>query len=559
VSARAALGLPRSSSISGAGVISAFLTALLALALASAAVPAGAAPALSIMVSGNHFVNGSGQTVRLLGVNRSSTEYACFYGYGYASGPLEAADAAAIAAWHANAVRIPLNEDCWLGINGSPAGALTAAGYRQAIESYVQDLNADGLYAILDLHWSAPGSTPANGQRAMPDEHSLEFWRSVAGAFASDPAVLFDAFNEPFSPAADGESAYPVSWSCWQDGGCEVPDASDQEAADPARTYTAVGMQQVVDAIRSAGASQPIMLGGLGYANNLSQWLDFEPTDPDGQLAASFHNYTGESCDSESCWTATIAPLAAQVPVVTGEFDEDDCPPSGQDPANFDNTYMAWADQHGVSYLAWGWFVLEEPSCSALSLITDYEGAPAEPNGVALYDHLAGLASAASGEEAAPMGLAQMPGDGDGSSVAGSASSAAGAGAMPTGLGGAGAQAAAGDRQALSSALKALVGAVSATAAARLLGADGWHLRFRAPEAGELTLSCSLVATAPRRTRLIAYVRRAFSHAATASLELRLTAAGRRLLAHRRTLRVRLTATFKQRDSSDRASATRSV
>jgi endoglucanase len=396
-----------------------------ALAFALAVLGVWAGPArgdapLSIRVAGNHFLDGSGQTVRLLGVNRSSPEYACTYGY-VASGPgasaedpsgtdpLDAEDAAAIAAWHADAVRIPLNEDCWLGENGEPAGSLTASGYRQAIASYVGELEADGIYPILDLHWTNPGDLvnhgePADGQHAMPDAHSLDFWTSVATAFKGDPAVVFDAFNEPYSPAGNGDSAQPVSWTCWKEGGCPVPDADDQETVDPAQTYLAVGMQQVVNAIRAAGADQPILLGGLSYANDLSQWLSHMPTDPDGQLAASFHNYTGEGCATESCWNATIAPLAEQVPVVTGEFGEDDCPPSGEDPDNFDNSYMDWADRHGVGYLGWGWFVLAAPQpCSALHLITDYAGAPADPNGVALHDRLAALAGAtASGNPPAP-------------------------------------------------------------------------------------------------------------------------------------------------------------
>ncbi len=365
------------------------------LALVTSFTASAAAVPLSIQVSGNHFVNGSGQTVQLVGVNRSSTEYACFYGYAYADGPLDGSDAAAIAGWHANAVRVPLNEDCWLGLNGYPAGGLTADGYRQAVESYVQALHADGLYAILDLHWSAPGATPADGQRALPDPHSLDFWTSVAGAFKNDPAAVFDAFNEPYSPAANGHAAYPVSWACWKNGGCPVPDANDRQPVDPAQTYASVGMQEVVDAIRSTGATQPILLGGLSYANDLRRWLANEPTDPKQQLAASFHDYTGESCATEACWNATIAPVAAQVPVVTGEFGEDDCPSSGDNPNNFDNTYMDWADKHGVGYLGWGWFVLEPPQqpCSALYLITDYSGTPADSNGVALHDHLAALFS----------------------------------------------------------------------------------------------------------------------------------------------------------------------
>jgi aryl-phospho-beta-D-glucosidase BglC (GH1 family) len=92
--------------------------------------PGNAAQApLEISISGNHFVNGlngSGQTIQLRGVNVSSSEYACADNYGYDDGDYTDATAAAIAAWGANAVRIPLNEDCWLNTNlpaGDPYGS----------------------------------------------------------------------------------------------------------------------------------------------------------------------------------------------------------------------------------------------------------------------------------------------------------------------------------------------------------------------------------------------------------------------------------------------------
>lgn len=328
-----------------------------------AVVPAHAGTPLSIAVSGNHFVNGAGATVRLLGVNVPSTEYACDQGWGYSAQPRTLATAQAIASWHANAVRVPLNEDCWLGLNGEPSGGTdTAAGYQQAIETWVADLNAAGLYAILDLHWSAPGTDNADGQRPMPDDHSVAFWTSVSTAFAGNHAVVFDAFNEPYSPAANGNSSLAVSWSCWLDGGCLLPVANQDDPINDADTYTAVGMQAIVDAIRATGSAQPILLGGLSYANDLSGWLAHEPVDPDHQLAASFHNYYGEACDTTSCWESTIASLSTHVPVVTGEFDQGyDCAGSPTSPdalSTFDTTFMNWADADGVSYLAWGWWVL---------------------------------------------------------------------------------------------------------------------------------------------------------------------------------------------------------
>jgi endoglucanase len=354
---------------------------------------------LSIAVQGNHFVNGAGQTVRLLGVDQPSLEYACQQGYAYDDGLMDAPDAAAVASWHATAVRLPLNEDCWLGINGQPSNsqspqpALTMAGYRQAVENYVTDLNNAGLYVILDLHWSAPGAVVADGQRPMPDSNSTSFWTSVATTFASNPAVVFDAFNEPFSPALVNDPVRPVSWDCWENGGCAVSVVKDGDPPNDT-IYDAVGMQTLVSAIRATGARQPIMLGGLAYANDLSQWLTHEPTDPLGQLAASFHVYQGESCDNQACWDSQVAPVAAQVPVVTGEFDQDVGAPS-----TFDVAYMNWADAHGVGYLAWGWWVLSpqeiaDAGNSAYYLVTDASGTPAAPNGVNLHDHLLALANA---------------------------------------------------------------------------------------------------------------------------------------------------------------------
>ena len=374
-------------------VVIAGLAAFLSLAVIAA--PGVAAAPLSIRVEGNHFVNGEGQALRLLGVDRTSSEYACAEDYAYDDGHFDDADAAAIASWNANAVRVPLNEDCWLGINlpaGDPYGG---AGYRQEIEQYVAALNAHGIYAILDLHWTAPEAQLALEQQPMPDAHSIPFWESVAATFKSDPAVVFDLFNEPFSPTdprsgEDPDPLHAVTWDCWRDGGCATDSFGPN--GEELGLYIVVGMQKLVDAIRSTGATQPVMAGGLNFANDISEWVDHAPADPLNQVAASFHNYQGfEKCDNVGCWNSEIAPVANVVPVVTGEFAEDVCTPS-----NFDNEYMDWADAHGVSYLGWAWIVLsqedkEAEGCEAFTMISDYGGTPAAPNGTSLHDHLLAL------------------------------------------------------------------------------------------------------------------------------------------------------------------------
>jgi hypothetical protein len=56
-------------------------------------------------------------------------------------------------------------------------------------------------------------------------------------------------------------------------------------------------------------------------------------------------------------------------------------------------TYMNWADAHGVSYLAWTWDAWG--SSHPESLITDYTGTPTRPYGSGYQQHLAALAGAA--------------------------------------------------------------------------------------------------------------------------------------------------------------------
>jgi len=354
----------RSRRIGGVALALALALALAALGAVLVERPASAAT-VAVKVQGNQLVDGAGNPVRLLGVNRSGPEYACVDGFGIFDGPSDATSVAAIASWHTNAVRVALNEDCWLGINGVPA-AFSGANYQNAIGQYVSTLHAAGLAVILNLEINAPGSTKANSLQVMADaDHSPAFWSSVATFFKSDPGVVFDVITEP----------HDISWTCWRDG-CTT-----------AAGWKAAGMQSLVDAVRGTGATQPIILGGLGYSSDLSQWLAFKPVDPAGQLAASFHTYNFSGCSTQSCWDSTVAPVAMAVPVVTGEFGEDDCA------TGYINPFMAWADAHGISYLAWTWDAGGGWTCTGgPTVITSYDGTPTN-FGVGLRDHLAALAS----------------------------------------------------------------------------------------------------------------------------------------------------------------------
>ena len=327
-------------------------------------------------VVGNRLVDGSGNPIRLIGVNRSGTEYACVEGFGIFDGPSDAASIAAMASWHINAVRVPLNEDCWLAINGV-APQYSGAAYREAISAYVERLRQAGLYVILDLHWTAPGGAPAKAQLPMPDQdHAPTFWKQVAESFGSDLSVIFDLFNEPYP---DNKMATTAAWRCVRDGG----DACLGLLVDKQGRhwdYQAAGMQTLLDVVRRTGARNLVLSPGVAFSQTLDRWLDFRPKDPLGLVAASWHTYNFNACVAVSCWDAEIAPTAARVPLVTGELGESDCA------AGYITGLLSWLDAHQASYLAWAWNVA---SCGGFpSLVNDYSGTPTA-YGAGYRSHLA--------------------------------------------------------------------------------------------------------------------------------------------------------------------------
>jgi endoglucanase len=345
---------------------------------------------LSLRVVGNHLVDASSSTVRLLGVNRSGQEFKCIQqgtagslGWGIFDGPTDLPSVQAIASWHANAVRIPLNEDCWLGINGiNPSYG--GAAYQAAIESYVATIHQGGLYVILDLHWNAPGTVAAASQQPMPDaDHAVDFWKSVAAAFSSDPAVVFDLYNEPFLYGSYLQNSAGDPWDCWLNG-CGINQyLTGGSPYTQTYNWNAVGMQTLVSAIRGVGATNPLMVGGLDWANDLSEWLTHEPQDPLHAIVAAWHSYPGESCDTMSCWTSSVAPVALQVPVVTGETGD-----NVTSATTYIDSFLPWEDSQGISYLGWTWNTWGD---STDVLIADYAGTPTTNYGQKFHDHLVGL------------------------------------------------------------------------------------------------------------------------------------------------------------------------
>ena len=275
--------------------------------------------------------------------------------------------------WGARAVRIPLDQDFML-----PGAARYRADYRERIRAIVRTTADVGFDAvILDLHWSDRGdlANPRPAQQRMADSNSLAFWRMVADDFKGDGRVMFELYNEP----------HDVSWDVWLDGGA-LPEVRHRDGTvDPA--FVAVGMQQMYDAVRSTGARNVVVAGGLDWAYDLSG----VPTHRlrGYNVAYATHPYPFES-KLPATWDRSFGDLSATDLVIATEFGDNraQCTPE------YSAQFVDYARRHGLSWTAWAWFApgdapSEERLCRFPSVIARWDGTPT-PQGAVVKAALGG-------------------------------------------------------------------------------------------------------------------------------------------------------------------------
>jgi hypothetical protein len=206
------------------------------------------------------------------------------------------------------------------------------------------------------------------------DHHTIELNRPRAHSPTSSCHPLPTAFRLNGTTCnADSDPSTPPT---------DPPPTDPPPTGDGTAPALRVSGNKFVDAVRATGAENVILAGGLAYSNDLGQWLTYKPHDPAGNLAASYHVYNFNTCSSTSCWNSTLAPVAAQVPLVAGEIGENTCS------HGFIDQVMKWFDDRGLSYLGWTWNTWD--CSSGPSLISAYDGTPTA-FGVGLRDHLRAL------------------------------------------------------------------------------------------------------------------------------------------------------------------------
>jgi endoglucanase len=323
-----------------------------------------------LKVAGNQLQTPNGKVVRLQGVNIASLEWTARGDHVLQSVGV------AIDQWGANAIRLPLSQDRWLGRAKEQSDG--GAAYRKLIAQSVAAAAAKRCYMILDLHWSNAGTWGQNiGQHCMPDDNSVVFWEAVAAEYANHPAVLFDLYNEP----------YGVSWEIWRDGGTVIEKPG--RAARQGLKYHSPGLQKLLDTCRAKGARNVIVAGGLDWGYDLSGLTrGYVLSDPKGSgVVYSSHIYPWKKD-----WDRYVTVVLDKYPVLIGEVG---CQPRGrdEDPKTWAPKVLDYIEKHQLSWTAWCF----HPSASPC-LLGDWSYAPTAHWGVPVKKALQAAAAKRAGQ-----------------------------------------------------------------------------------------------------------------------------------------------------------------
>ncbi|HZU00748.1 MAG TPA: cellulase family glycosylhydrolase [Ktedonobacteraceae bacterium] len=282
-----------------------------------------------LSVQGTRLIDAQGHTVLLRGAQIASP-------FNFLSGWQAKTDTAqwlnpktfqAMRSWHMNALRLPLSG--WY---------YQEPRFLPTLDTVVQQANQAGLYVVLALFDNAKSGSPYGQGADVPKAENVTFWKFMAAHFAHSPMVLFDLLNEPTNLTPQN----------YLTGGGTVTGSTGKVAR-------IIGLQPLVDAIRSVGARQII----IAPASIPAQYPNVRIHDPNVLYTA--HVYSSIADYNPAVWDRDWGSLLGHYPLYYGEWAvlpnslvPKQCEPyTPTNATTLTKAFLDYMEQHQISWTAW--------------------------------------------------------------------------------------------------------------------------------------------------------------------------------------------------------------
>jgi hypothetical protein len=294
--------------------------------------------------------------------------------------------------WHANTVRLQVAESNLF--SHLKHGETYNHNFLSELSRQVSFAQELGMVVVINDQTEFTTHTPS------PTNETVRFWQIIAKKYKNDPSVIFDLFNEPrltkktavygqdnnkFIESLIGQDNRPMplkmtrnnlppseAWSLWQSGG-----------SIGERQY--IGMQNVVNAVRSTGSSNLIWVEGTYGAHRLppEKYLL-----SGSNLVYSIHH---PNLNKPSSWNY-IGELSQTRPVIEGEWAQyqSDWAECFSDAYSNAPMYLNYLHVHNIGVIAWSLqtnsLLRGSDNIRPTNLNTPYD--PKKPQDLRKPDHL---------------------------------------------------------------------------------------------------------------------------------------------------------------------------
>lgn len=204
----------------------------------------------------------------------------------------------------ADTVRVFVSQ-YFLNSNASMDDPYFDPDYFGDVVAFIRQARASGLVVEIAMQEEEESGGPVF--HGLPTMDTLQNWRALNREFGDDQGVIYELYNEPTQgPLSQAD------WTVWRDGGTAHIPPEDKVA------FAAIGMQEIVEALREDGSMNTIVVDGLALATTLNGVIPI--SDPLDRVGYGIHQYLKQGSVAQADWDANFGHLSESLPIFVDEW-----------------------------------------------------------------------------------------------------------------------------------------------------------------------------------------------------------------------------------------------